>query len=274
MVAGASPKEPTFFEAEYERGLEHYHEAYFPEADDGALLLDSRPANLLLPYVSDRIHTANPDARILAILRDPVERAASHWWQRVNQGIEDRGFAGAMEMNFRRLDQGIRFDGTDGADLWARSLYEGTGISRLRTYVDHGFYSTHLERYEKRFGRDQVKVVLLDSLSARPSELLDEIFSFVGVGRLNREIRGDDERNVALGPKAARLVGLIQRTPVPSILPQGFKDRVRSFLSEFEDRPPVDEETRFLLRDRYIDEIKGIEDRYEVDLSDWKAPFA
>ena len=88
----STPKEPYYFEDEYEQGPEFYWRTYFAAGWKGQSLIgDARAAHLYLPYVPRRIYTTVPEARLVAILRNPVERAFSHWWMRHSHGREPLG---------------------------------------------------------------------------------------------------------------------------------------------------------------------------------------
>src|SRR5204862_1223537 len=76
----SKPKEPFFFEAEYDRGPEYYYRRYFGGWNGQREVGESRHRNLYFPYIPARIHSYNPNARIIAVLRNPAERAISHWW--------------------------------------------------------------------------------------------------------------------------------------------------------------------------------------------------
>src|SRR5687768_11767835 len=61
------PKEPLFFEAEYRRGLDYYWRTYFRGWRGQQLVGEARVANLLLPFVVDRIAESVPDAKLIVI---------------------------------------------------------------------------------------------------------------------------------------------------------------------------------------------------------------
>ncbi len=85
-VAMSTPKEPHFFDAHYERGFEHY--ATWPAH---GIAGEATPSYLLVPYVAERIKADLPDAKLIAILRHPVERAFSSWWMFHARGMEPLG---------------------------------------------------------------------------------------------------------------------------------------------------------------------------------------
>ena len=116
-VLMSTPKEPVFFEAEYENGLAYYRDRYFKGWNGEPALGEARPANLLLSYVAPRIRESFPDAKLVAILRNPVDRAYSHWWVKYCDGIEKRAFVAAVEENLARIASGVRFEGQEGERL-------------------------------------------------------------------------------------------------------------------------------------------------------------
>lgn len=101
-IAVAEPKEPDYFGGQYHRGLAWY-KGCFAHARPGALLVDastSYAASLWdapCALVAKRILSARPDARLVMMVRDPVERAWSSYWHAVRAGTEKRSFAQAIE---------------------------------------------------------------------------------------------------------------------------------------------------------------------------------
>ena len=88
QVCMSDPKEPFFFEAQFEQGLDHYHRTYFGHWNGERLIGESRHRNLYLPYVPERIHRVSPEARLIVMVRNPIERAYSHWWHWYSRGFE------------------------------------------------------------------------------------------------------------------------------------------------------------------------------------------
>ncbi len=99
----SSPKEPKFFEAEWDRGADYYWRRYFSGWGGEPVVGEARPANLFLPYVPERVHRLAPDAKLVVILRDPVQRAYSQWRLARLDGLDPAGFAEAIEDNLASL---------------------------------------------------------------------------------------------------------------------------------------------------------------------------
>jgi hypothetical protein len=115
----STPKEPYYFEAEYERGTEFYWHTYFAAGWRGQPLIgDARAAHLYLPYVPRRIYDTVSDARLVAILRNPVERAFSHWWMQRCHGREPFGFDDALRENRAAIGRGDSYEGERAERLW------------------------------------------------------------------------------------------------------------------------------------------------------------
>jgi SAM-dependent methyltransferase len=184
----SKPKEPFFFEAEYDRGPAYYYRRYFGGWNGQREVGESRHRNLYLPYIPARIHQYNPEARIIAILRNPAERAVSHWRHCLRGGFdwhargkESLGLFDALQADLKRIQSGapawapedIARYAADAGDEWQGAH---------RTYLDTGYYLEQLARYEALFGRSRMHVVLADDLFQEPQKTMAGVFSFLGVG--------------------------------------------------------------------------------------------
>ena len=111
---------------------------------------EASPYYLYHPLAPTRAAAALPDARILVVLRDPVERAYSHWKERRSNDGDPLGFAEAIDAEEGRL-----------AGEEARILMDPGAVStahRHWSYLDQGRYAPMLERWFAAFGRERVLV--------------------------------------------------------------------------------------------------------------------
>lgn len=134
-----------------ESGIDWYLRL-FDDAGDVKYAGESSVSYTARPSHTDcemRIHGFNPDARLIYIMRDPIERAISHYWHFVAAGREDRDMLSA----FRKEPEYI-----------ARSNY----AMQLRPYLD-------------RFGRDQVFTLTLEELNADSKAAFRSLFTWLGV---------------------------------------------------------------------------------------------
>ena len=115
--------------------------------------------------VPERLAAHNPAARIVAILRDPVERAYSHYRMEVMRDAEQRSFAEAIDdlLDSRQLER-------------SRRCYSETDA-----YVTNGEFGRILAPYFELFGEDGVHVCFAPDLAASPGETLAAVSRFIGV---------------------------------------------------------------------------------------------
>ncbi|MEX0746104.1 MAG: sulfotransferase domain-containing protein [Phycisphaeraceae bacterium] len=161
------------------------HEGYARHFEMAAL--DQRIGEATPNYLSDplapvRIAETLPDVRLLVILRDPVERAWSHYWHQVRRGWETLGFEAAI-------------------DAEAERLCESYDNHEKFSYITRGRYVEHLRRYEALFGREQMCVVLLDELKRSPQVVAERAWGHLGLDRPYPEVAKAKHHNRASYPK-------------------------------------------------------------------------
>lgn len=221
--------------------LEAYRDL-FADAGDAALVGEASTSYLCDPRAPDRIHDRIPDARILVSLRDPVERAWSHF--RMNRDGTSR--------DLRTLLEDLDRDDPD----WRR---------RYR-FLWEGFYAEPVRRYRDRFGPEQVLVVTVDQLKADALGLLEEIAGFVDI---DPGPMADVDHDVVVNPSGRprnpvadriRGSGTLRRL-ARRVLPL----RARRWIDEHllladEDPPTLDEGTRRMLEDIYAGDVERLEE--------------
>jgi hypothetical protein len=183
----SDPKEPIFFEFEYSNGLEYYWNRYFSGWRGQSVVGEARHRNLYLPYVAERIKKVIPNPKFIVIVRDPIERAYSHWLHNYRIGLETLQFEDAIWEDMKRIERGVTFEGEEGAELWARDLVVPRGkkgirtTKEFRTYVDSGYYSQQIRLYMTLFSPERIKIVFAEDLAQNPQHVVSELWSFLGV---------------------------------------------------------------------------------------------
>jgi Sulfotransferase family len=166
------------------------YEALFDAAPAGTLRGESTPLYLHDPAAHRRIHALMPQAKLIAVLRDPVERAHSNWTHLWSAGLEPiDDFVRACAEEPRRIEAG-----------WA-SFWQYVGLGR---------YGEQLEHLYDLFPRDRVLVLRYLNLVDSPAETLDQICTFLGVepGIINAIPR----ENVTAHPEATLRYRTLART--------------------------------------------------------------
>jgi hypothetical protein len=140
--------------------LDAYH-ALFAGATSETAIGEASHSYLYESRASERIREYEPDMKLVAILRNPTERAFSHYRQMIRDGREPLDdFVRALEEEEARL-----------RDHWWPDFH----------YVQVGLYHAQLEHYFERFPRDQIKVYLYEDLNSDPMSMLRDVFRFLGV---------------------------------------------------------------------------------------------
>ena len=124
---------------------------------------EATPIYIYWPESLERIAHYNPAARVIIMLRDPVERAWSHWRMETARGVETHPFSWCIRQGRTRLMT---------ATPW--------GHHREFSYVERGFYGEQVERLLGLFDRDQVLFLTAEALRADPNLALGEVARFLG----------------------------------------------------------------------------------------------
>lgn len=181
------------------------YEALFDPAPPGAVLGEATPFYLYDHGAHDRIAKLLPDARLIVLLRDPVDRAHSNWTHLWNAGLEpEADFLAACHAEPQRRAAG-----------WAAFWH----------YVALGRYGEQLQHLFQVFPRDQVLLLRYRELKDAPAATLDRVCAFLGVptGVLTSVPRENVNRHVVEDNGVNRMLrGLLRaggrfghRFPVP-----------------------------------------------------------
>jgi hypothetical protein len=195
-----------------------------------------------------------PDARILAILRHPAERAFSAHQHLLRDGYEPlTRFEDALEAEHQRA-----------ADGWYIQYQ----------YKGRGFYGKYLKQYYDRFDPGQIRIYLYEDFVYRPEWMLEDLFKFLGVDAGFRPVTAS-RHNISGRARSARLQRWLTRTnPVKEALkkwiPEQWGHRLIYRVQLFNVvRSRIDPETRKCLMRDYRDDIKLLENLIGRDLSGW-----
>ena len=187
-----------FFDANHVRG-ERWYRSHFPServrrATEARLGLpvvtgEASPYYLFHPLAAGRAAALVPDAKLVALLRDPVERTFSHWKERRRAGAEPLGFADALAAE----DDRIGAAGAALADGSLRSSY----AHEQQSYARQSEYATSLSRWLAHYPAEQLLVVTTEDYVRDSQSVIDETAAFLG---LRRELLPDAERRNATAP--------------------------------------------------------------------------
>src|SRR5262245_54559624 len=159
--------EPKFFLVDdlYAKGLAHYAATWFSDVPAGRMAGEKSTDYLESASAAERIGRDLPNARLVFILREPVDRAYSNYlWTRMN-GLEQDSFADALALEDER----------------ERTLPPRLKFARPYSYFSRGLYADLLRPYVDRFAPDRLLVLKFEDLVERPRALLETLHKFLGV---------------------------------------------------------------------------------------------
>jgi GT2 family glycosyltransferase len=175
-------KGPHFFDSEFARGPRWYR-SHFPLAvgrsgggrrpEGETVCGEASPYYLFHPLAAQRLAAMYPDVRLIVMLRDPVERAYSHYKERVRGDGETLGFAAALAAEESRL-----------AGEAERIVAEPGYLSVAHedhSYVAQGRYLDMLPRWFALFPPEQFHIVLSEDFYANPDEVVNGAWAFLGL---------------------------------------------------------------------------------------------
>jgi hypothetical protein len=210
--------------------------------------------NYLFHYQSSaaRIQQYVPEAKLIAILRNPTERAYSDYLMHLRDAI-----------NYRPLEEQIEH-------------------SAHKSFIlQKGFYYTQIKYYLDLFGREQFKIFLYEDLCNNSQAFMQQMYRYIGV---NETFKVDTSKKVqtAKVPKNKTINNLLQKNnplrtlaanTLKIILPesnrQNLRDRLIAFNSKSKKAAPLAPETRDKLNKLYREDILKLQDLLQQDLSIW-----
>lgn len=228
------------------------YEALFAEADPSQARGEASHTSLYWPEAASNVERLVPEARLIAILRNPVERAYSEY------------------LHFRRDDEEPLTDFAAALEAEAERIEAHWAMGR---YVDRGRYDEQLQRYLDRFDREQVCVVLHEELVDEPEQVTRRLFRHVGVDP--SFVPTFDRRVNKSGIPRQRIVHrlLTSLQPVREALDPVIPDAVVDWVVELKNRnlqkPTMDPAVRHRLIDTFRPHVERLETMLDRDLQHW-----
>lgn len=259
-------KEPHFFSNEevWNRGLEAYLRDHFSGAERFSARGEATPHYLFYEKAAQRIAAVLPkeNQRFIVVLRDPVTRAYSLYWNMRHEGHETRSFQEAVE------------SGLEGeVDLESERL----GTVR-KQYIRSGLYAAQLRAYLSYFALEQFLILLSDDLASNPEGTMRRVFNFLNVDDSPR-VSAPRVTNAAATPRV-RALQTFMREPnrlkraLGRMFPNSWKRSVATRILELNRRklmyPPMPPEVEASLRRTFRSDILELEELTGLDLRRWR----
>lgn len=168
-------KEVHFFDRHYSEGVDWYR-SQFPilrNKHSSIAIGESSPYYLVYPHAPRRIHALLPSAKLIAILRNPRERAISHYYHQVKKNRESLPIMQALLAEEDRI--------SDGWKQMEKDEYYLPTDHRYYSYKQRGIYVDQLKQYYEFFDKDNILVINSERLFSNPQNVLYDISIFLGI---------------------------------------------------------------------------------------------
>jgi hypothetical protein len=271
MIYMSPIKEPNFFafegqRPEYTGPGAHFvnnsitdlsaYQALFEKATDEAVLGEASPLYLYLNKTAERLHHHLPGVSLVAVLRNPIAQAYSHFLYAHRETIEPlTDFTSALKAEEERAQAGWM-------PMFQYSLFP--------------HYHDQLTRYLSVFPANRIKVFLYEDFLESPQGVLSQLFDFLGVD--DAFVPDVSHRPNTGGIPKSGLFQSIMMKPygltkaIGMLLPLKLRSRVKDALSDLNlTQPPIPDEARDILMTRLRDDMLRLQDLLDRDLSAWLA---
>lgn len=214
---------------------------------------EASPMYLWSEQAPAKIKKYVPEAKLIAILRNPIDRAYSHYTMNVYQSKET---APTIIDAIKEEEVDIK------------------GWKRTRPYVPYSLYSQQLERYYEVFPREQLRVYLFDDLKQDAIGLMRDLFSFIGVD-VGFTPDTTKRYNPTAVPRFRWLQGLIRskgasKSLFKEIVPKSSRSKITSLINKRNlVRIKMSREEREALVPLFNDDVLRLQEMLQRDLSHW-----
>jgi hypothetical protein len=198
-----------YFDMNFGRGLEWYR-SHFPTSAYRAyrklrtglepVTGEGSPYYLFHPLVPERVAETLPSVRVIALLRDPVERAYSHYKHELDRGFEDLSFEDALGAEAERLT---------GQEAAIRADPRSISYEHLHhAYVGRGMYLEQLQRWREHVPEDRTLILVAEDLFADPDGVYRTALEFLGLSprSLGQYERANSRPSEKMAPEARAML--------------------------------------------------------------------
>jgi hypothetical protein len=190
-------------------------------------------------------------SKIIMILRNPVDRAFSHYLMDLRIGYETEDFLSAVKKDMARNPKG-----------W--------GISNC--YVEIGMYFEQVKRYMEQIPKDQLRIYFFDDFVKNPEATMKDMFRFLGV-KEETTIDFGKKYNPSFIPKNKLISKLNTQKRIKDwlkgVLPKSIKSKFKKTFYTDKDLPKIKPEERKFLNEIFRDDVANLSQLVNRDLSNW-----
>lgn len=222
----------------------------FDESSNEKIVGECSTSYLYSSEAANQIKRYNPEARIVIVLRNPVERTFSHYQMALRYGHTNLNFRKAIDKDLKQKKKG-----------W--------GISEL--FIELSMYEEQIKRYLELFPADQLKILYFDDLKERPVDLLDELTTFLGINPI--ENLSGEKYNVGSIPRFKKLNTLVARSGIREIVKKSLGpkpvDTLKKTFYKKGNLPELRPDERRFLNSLFKEDVLAVSKLLDRDLGHW-----
>ncbi len=240
----------TSLHAAYLTNEQHY-KMLFQKADGDLVTGEASVSYLWSPTAPQEIYNANPNAKIIMVLRNPIDRAFSHYLMDLRVNFTKLSFLDALKKDLE-------------------SPYKTWNANSK--YIELGLYSEQIKRYLAIFPNQNVKIIMFDTLKKNTKQEMINLFEFLNVDsgfapdynkKYNESYLYKNEFVNAVS-RNAKLSHFLR-----SILNENIKNKIRHLITTKKAIPTITADERNYLGTFFKEDIAKIEILLQTNLSDW-----
>jgi hypothetical protein len=268
QIAMSIVKEPMFFSRDdyYHRGLDWYSKTFFAPVPEQLLIGEATPHYLYwAEKVAPRILESAPQKPIkfIIILRDPVFRTYSWYWNMIKEGEENLSFEEALAEEKERLQTGEKLLRANGSMIYG--------------YKKGSMFASQIKQFLKYFPRDHFYFLLQEDLQNKNSQRLNGLYEFLGIS-VAQTISNTARSNPSSMPRSKTLQGWFRNRSlikelVKRLIPFRMRQAIKSFLIDKNSvpfvYPEIGKDTELKLRTYFAGEVLDLQTLAGRDLSNW-----
>lgn len=171
LILTSQKKELHFFNDNYEKGVDWYKAQFPNKLNDQILIGEATPGYLYCPYTPERVAKLLPNAKLIVLLRNPVDRAWSHYKHYKRKSMD-------KQLNF---EQAINYEIEEVKNKKSKKLKSSKykGSYYRSSYVKRGIYVNQLKHWMIFFPKKQFIILKSEDFFADPDKVLSEVLAFL-----------------------------------------------------------------------------------------------
>lgn len=247
------PKPNKFYHNKIINNKEDYFSLY-KGSEDYTIVGDASPSYLWDTNSAARIKKDFPNAKIIIILRNPAQRAFSHYLMNLRSGLEkEEDFLTALLRDEKNKHQ-----------IW--------GDNKSMLYTSLGMYSSQVQSYYDHFEKKDIKVLIYEDFYENVESGISKLFEFLEIPDIqSHTLNLDGSYNVYKSPKNKLAKFFISNKKRLNLVRKFTPSRIKDLIL-FKDssKPKIDERANVYLSELFKEDIENLEKKLGRNLNAWK----